>query len=380
MRSLIRSARRVAIATTCLAALGAGTPTIAQADELSDAFAAVLAHPTDPAANLRYAELAEAKGEIRKALVAYERVLAADPDNAEARVGYQRARQLIEPPSTRYAATFGTQYNQNVRLVANDLSKKADLSLGGSLNVADSRTLGTRRLASNAYLYRNLHIDNGSIDLSYAQFQTGPQFILSDGATLRVGPSLELSMLDNDYLFTGAGLVANLEPADGALERLDVTVAYQEYGSRWTDRDAVVVASRAYFLWSKVGHPQGQVFLEPSYVLNATTGSSDEYHFHEIGTRLGYYVPIAHEAMSFQRIMLLPEVIALLRPYQGSEPGQGSNRKDAQVIGGVRLVGSRLMGREIDASLGYARNQNFSNYSDRRFGDDQVLATLTLRF
>jgi hypothetical protein len=382
MRHLFRNARRVATGLVCLAAFGAGAPTIAHADDLSDAFAAVLAHPADPKANLRYAQIAEEKGEIRKALTAYERVLAADPDNDEARVGYTRARQLLEPPSTRYAATFGTQYNQNVRLVANNLNenKKADLSLAGSLNVADSRTLGDHRLASNAYLFRNVHIDNGSIDLSYLQLQSGPQFILSDGSTLRVGPSVEASLLDNDFLFAGGGLVANLEPADGPLERLDFTVSYQDFGSRWSDRDAVVVAARGYFLWTKLFGKEDQLFVEPSYVLNATTGSSDEYHFNELGTRIGYYVPIAHDAMDFQRIMLLPEVLTFLRPYQGSEPGQGSDRKDAQVIGGIRVVGSRLMGREIDASLGYARNQNFSNYSDRQFGDNQVLATVTLRF
>ena len=57
------------------------TPAVALGDEIADVFDQLLSSPDDPALNLRYAELALAKGETRKALSAHERILARDPTN-----------------------------------------------------------------------------------------------------------------------------------------------------------------------------------------------------------------------------------------------------------------------------------------------------------
>jgi len=78
------------------------TPGHLLADEISDVFDQLLSTPDNPALNLRYAELAMAKGETRKALSAYERVLARDPDNAEVRRAYKKAKRQLQPAVTAF--------------------------------------------------------------------------------------------------------------------------------------------------------------------------------------------------------------------------------------------------------------------------------------
>ena len=79
--------RLVALATFFLLA----TPAIAAPDELARLNAQIINNPTDIELNLRYARLAEQRGEPRKALAAYERVLIYDPNNVEAKSGLDRS-------------------------------------------------------------------------------------------------------------------------------------------------------------------------------------------------------------------------------------------------------------------------------------------------
>lgn len=91
------------------------TPGHLLADEISDVFDQLLSTPDNPALNLRYAELAMAKGETRKALSAYERVLARDPDNAEVRRAYKKAKRQLQPAVTAFTLTTGLTFESNPR-------------------------------------------------------------------------------------------------------------------------------------------------------------------------------------------------------------------------------------------------------------------------
>src|ERR1700682_235703 len=62
-------------------------PMVAAADDLARLNAEIMNNPTNIELNLRYARAAEESGQLDKALPAYERVLAYDPTNAEARSG-----------------------------------------------------------------------------------------------------------------------------------------------------------------------------------------------------------------------------------------------------------------------------------------------------
>ena len=66
--------------------------------ELRRIFEQILQDPGNPGLNLRYARLAVERGEIRKALAAYERILAQDPGNEVKQTsrGKTRAKEVAE--------------------------------------------------------------------------------------------------------------------------------------------------------------------------------------------------------------------------------------------------------------------------------------------
>ena len=74
----------------------AGPLSIAAAQEdpeLRRVFEQILQDPGNPGLNFRYARLATDKGDIRKALAAYERILAQDPNNEEAKAAIRRIQR-----------------------------------------------------------------------------------------------------------------------------------------------------------------------------------------------------------------------------------------------------------------------------------------------
>ena len=85
-----------------------GSP--AGADELKRLYAQILRNPTNSELNFRYAQLAEERGEWRKALSAYERVLVNDPDNPDVLRALQRVRRKLQPNTTQYLVETGARW------------------------------------------------------------------------------------------------------------------------------------------------------------------------------------------------------------------------------------------------------------------------------
>jgi hypothetical protein len=61
-----------------------------RADEIADIYQRLQNEPRSVALNLQYARAAEKAGKLKWALPAYERALAADPGNPEAKSGIDR--------------------------------------------------------------------------------------------------------------------------------------------------------------------------------------------------------------------------------------------------------------------------------------------------
>ena len=104
---------RVVIGAVFLLGSIALVPRQASADELDIVFGQLLAEPANPSLNLRYAELAMARGETRKALAAYERVLAQDPNNRQVIRAYNRAKRRLQPSVTAFTLSTGFVYESN---------------------------------------------------------------------------------------------------------------------------------------------------------------------------------------------------------------------------------------------------------------------------
>lgn len=365
-----------------LIALGiAAGPGTTRADDLQDAFKRVLSNPTDAEANFRYAELSEQKGDIRKALAALERILIADPNNAKARAEYQRVRALLDPPSTRYTATLGVQYDSNVRLLDDELPHENDVSGYASLNVTDSRTIDERRWRSNGYLFANAHESFSRDNLVYGLAQTGPLFTLDNGWRVRTAPTVEIATLDTNLFFYGLGAALNFETnGTDALKNIDLSVMHQDYDPRYFGRDAVVFGAKAYLSWSNVLYQGALLFFEPSYRFNLPEGSSRTNEYHQLAGRVGYLAPLASNVLGFQRVYALPEVTLEGRRYTLTRLDTGNARRDFEALPGFRLIGSGLVWPNLDVNVGYLRVRNVSNVDGRDFTNDQVTASVNVRF
>src|SRR4051794_28358469 len=92
---------RTALSIILLGFLALAPTGVSRADELSDLNALILRDPGNVELNLRYARLAEEKGELKKALSAYERVTVNSPLNYEAQEGFRRIVRKLQPEGTR---------------------------------------------------------------------------------------------------------------------------------------------------------------------------------------------------------------------------------------------------------------------------------------
>src|SRR5688572_4814547 len=107
---------KYALLATAIATVTSPLAVLAQDDaELRRIFEQILQDPGNPGLNLRYARLATERGDIRKALAAYERILAQDPTNEEAKAGIRRIQRELEPSITRVTLQLGGQYESNPR-------------------------------------------------------------------------------------------------------------------------------------------------------------------------------------------------------------------------------------------------------------------------
>ena len=139
MGSGIKSLRLVLAALFCLVA-GA-----VQASEYNQVFDQLLFNPTNPALNIRYAELSEQRGDLRKALGAYERLLAMDPHNKRVRQEYYRIRNRLLPNVTAITLDIGVDYATNPEQLPSFFTRDSDYTVNGGIQFFDERTLHDHR-------------------------------------------------------------------------------------------------------------------------------------------------------------------------------------------------------------------------------------------
>lgn len=160
-----------------VAALLAGSPGAATADELARLNALIMRSPNSVELNLRYAQAAEDMGQPEKALAAYERVLELDPNNMAARMGILRATKGILPNITQVFLEYGAGWESNPRRVNGGSS--SDAMLLGRAMIKDDRTIGSMRWRTVGTLVGQAYAHHTDLTYGYAGGETGPVFILT---------------------------------------------------------------------------------------------------------------------------------------------------------------------------------------------------------
>jgi hypothetical protein len=321
----------------------AATLASARADELDRVFRAVLNDPTSSALNLRYARLALARGQNRKALAAYERVLETDPFNAEARAGLHTLKLALEPVVTRLRVELGGEYETNPRELPRSVSRPNDTHGLARFSLYDQRAMLGHIWRTRARGLAEIYDDLSDLDFWRAGVFTGPVFDLGDGVELHVAPGGSLAWLDHEFFYAEPGLwltVGNLWP--GVVERIDIRGGYRDVSNNFFNGNGyvadvivthksrgVLIAGDAFYLYPRFR------YREPSGSSTSGFGGPSGFFpgdFIEFGGRAYYLVPIA------PHVIFGLQVFAHYRKYKQDIRFGTKRRRDWFVAPGVQIL------------------------------------------
>ncbi len=382
-----RAAARAGFGAAFAVAIGiaAGTASAQQTADLQELFRQVLVNPTDTGANIRYAKEAERRGELRKALSAYERIVLNEPNNREARGEYERIKALLEPAQTRFQFGFGGQFETNTDL--NDGNGRDDFSGIVTFRVDDDRRLfGSTLWRSSLQLYADAHARTSSADFMYGSASTGPVFLVGNGWRFHPFVTAESGLADYDFLFWSAGIGGTLETrGSDPLRSVTASVSYADFASGGGNgpftpdngRDAVVAGLSVRLGWDNIIAKTDAIELRPQVVYNGAKDS--EFTFWQGGATLSYAASLFSFAGGVGNVFISPEVTVQYRRYKGAEQGRSNDRKDLRVSPALRLI---AMYDNYTAVLGYIYDRNFSNYDNENGlnGRDYVNHRVGLNF
>jgi hypothetical protein len=349
---------------------GIGTR-VAVADELDDLFLRILVNPTDVGLNLQYARLAEDRGILRKALATYERILMQDPDNSEAQDGYYRIRRALEPAYTDITVSLGGRYETNARQSPKSVGRKDDFALRGQVGLRDERTLMGRRWRTEGSFLGDIHADVGDLDFVHVDAVTGPMFDIGSKIRLHTALGGSYAMLDGSDLYGEAVAKIGIEGIlEGALQRVDLRLAYRDIGDRYSDAEGIVVdligrLTRASVLVDSdvfVFYPRIR-YSEPTGGIGTTATPERLYpgDYFEYGGSTAYYYPL------MESVLVGVTFSGYYRDYDQAILGGGKDREDFYIAPGAQLVFKDVLGPKTAVRVEYRYEQNFSNDSSEDF-------------
>lgn len=374
MRRLLFASLLVVVSATFPAT--AQTPSAATTPELQAAFDQVMANPADVAANLRYGRAAEAAGQPRKALAAYERAATHAPDNEEAQAAFRRLKLAIEPSTTRILVGFGLMFDSNAdyqtrqlnsgTLITERLGGGSDVNANASLRIIDERLIEGRRWRSRAQLSGDIHVRGRNRDGHYAAVETGPMFAGWNG--VMISPSLagEIGFADYKHLFHSLGVAVTAEFPQGYLKRLRLGFAGTRFEPSLAQRNGYSFSGKAEFAASDLALVGDAMHLTPYAVRYRGAATTGEETYIEAGMRLAYIAPLGGPALGFTGIFLSPEFTVTGRWYDGFEAASTVNlgaRQDYRLIPGIRLIGSEFLGKAVTTFVYYEFDRLRSNYA-----------------
>lgn len=405
MRSRLR-------AFAAAAALCVAMPSVAwaAADDSLLQYEAVLLNPNGIAANLAYAYSLSAAGQLEAARQVYLKVLALDPNNANAKAALAAlalagptpamvAPALPEGARTDYTLRVGGAYESNSPRRPPNFRSFDDTVGFGELTVNDTRQLGAVTLQSNFDIYSDFHNRYSPGDVSYVALDSGPVFDLGSNGKLRVAVGGEYVLQGQSpkpangdhtrqFEFDSANVIFNWFPAAKTeLQSVNLLVGYDNFRNSSSFRSGVVLRGTAPFVFDElVPATHTQVIVTPGFVYNGadqtmvTTLPLQPAHYSEINVDVMSLTPIAEHLLASDRLVGKLGLFADAQYYSTHDPVPTNDRQDIRLIplAGLRLVG--FIWPRVQLDLDYRYDRNFSNDFAQRFEDHIVSLIATVRF
>lgn len=335
-------------------------------DDMDRLFDALMLDPGNIGLNLRYARAAIDKGEPRKALPAFERVLALDPANAEALAGIARVRADLQPDITQVTVAFGSFYESNPRHFRYHSSHTDAGTLTGRATLFDERRIRDFRWRTEGEAFFSWHTRFHDIDYGLVGLRGGP--VLAVGERLRINP-----FIGGGYAWL-KGRSFYLEASGGAtfefektlpLHSVSVRAGYNDIGQHISTRDAVFVEVAPRFLIPNLAYQGTALWLSPYWRYNGVIGEGEPgldqrtepfpARAHQLGLRIDYFMPVTSK--------LTVGVNAAYEYRHFFEPVSegGKNRRDHFVSPGAQAILTGLIDDRFGIMFLYAYEHRFSN-------------------
>lgn len=356
--------------------LMAGTSAPMAAEELAAAYGAVLADPLNAELNLQYARLAEAKGEVRKALAAYERVLVNDENNAAAISGIQRVRRTIEPAVSQKTLDFGARFDSNA--LRTNTNASSDLLGYVSYRVRDERPLHDLRWRTLFGAYGEAHLNEDSLNFASVDAETGPLLDL-EGTMMTVRPALGVgaAFFDGRFYHADVNASATLEGyLQGAYQWVKLRAGYRAFNEGFTSDSGFYADVTGRFGKRNVLTQQDSLSITPSARWSNFDGPTNGLMYYtpgrflEAGAIAEYTRPVND--------LLTAGANLQLRQRFYTDSGLGA-RTDTLLAPGASLIAQNVFGPQTDMRIDYRYERNWSNQSGRDWQNHVVKLSLSTR-
>ncbi|MCB2102881.1 MAG: DUF560 domain-containing protein, partial [Rhodobacterales bacterium] len=312
----------------------------------------LLHNPGDVTSNLLYAKESENRDRLRRARVAYERILMADPDNAQAQAGLARVERLLEPDSTDVAVLVGGQMQNNAARLDDDRDPYFDLSTTAQVYIQDDRRLGDLRWATNLSGFASLYNRFRSGDLLVASVDTGPRLGLSAAWTVRPSMQATYARLNRQDLFwSSQGRLDFENQVGGLLSEVHLSTGYEDYLAGLDYRDAWVASAGLTLAWADVGG--GRLEVAPEYGHKTAAADSETYH--------AAAVAVSYTRAVAQDVMAIISVSGEGRQYDETSTTGDPDRRDVELVTELRLLKAGFFRPDLNLIGSYRFEQNFSN-------------------
>jgi hypothetical protein len=353
--------------------------------ELRRVFEQILQDPGNPGLNLRYARLAVERGEIRKALAAYERILAQDPNNEDAKAGIRRIQRELEPSVTRVTLLLGGQYESNPHRLAGRGSNRHDGALSGRLQALDERRIGAVRWRTEGDVYANWHTRFHDIDFGIAGGRGGPVFELGEGYRIHAFVGGSYSWLTRRTFYTEGTAGATLEiETQSPLKSVSVRWGYQFVGEDFSTRDGTFVEVSPRFVVNALLVERSIAVLTPYWRYNGVFGDgppgvdprSEPFpaRYHQLGIRADYFVPL------FANVTFGIGAIYEYRHYYETVTDKSKNRRDHVVSPSAQVIVAGLAKGQADLIFSYSFEHRASNDRAQLYDNHTAGAKILWRF
>lgn len=346
-------------------------------------FNQVLADPTDPEINNAYARRAEDRGEHRKALATYERVLVHHPDNAEAIAGLMRMRRYLQPSVTQFQVELGGTYQSNARQFPSP-GEVDDGSGFAAFRIFDERRLGSQRWRTQINTFGELFgrtdvLNNFDVDAS-----VGPLFNLTPSVVVRPALFGAYSWLDGGTLFGEGGASLTFEGyLQGALQALEIRATWRGYADRWVSDDGAVIDIRGHFAANGLIDDADALVFKPRLRWSGVEASAlgfavparfEPGKYTEFGTILDYYYPIN------EWLLAGPTFAIYGRWFEDPVVAGGSNRRDTYLAPGAAVIFRNIGVQNVDVRFDYKYEYQDSNDPTRDFDNHIAAGRFIARF